>query len=238
MNCIEFEAALEYQIESRMEIDPLTMEHVGQCPQCQIAWQIHQQLDAAIVAWRPVEASAGLVDKVLAELMAAMPDLQTVRTTGDRVTSSRQIETSRTSLAFGHRSTALVASAACLMMAVVFLTQLERRELPGIVRRSHSSGRKVEVAQAPLDVSLTLSEVLSDLRSEYHEMATETKSAAMELVNGIPRQIEIPRGPDADEILVRPISSDVSRIWRPIGSRVETALGFLWQSLPTEVPSG
>jgi hypothetical protein len=35
-----------------------------------------------------------------------------------------------------------------------------------------------------------------------------------------------------------PLTDSVNSIWKPIGNRVEDALGFLWDAVPSRVPSG
>ena len=93
-------------------------------------------------------------------------------------------------------------------------------------------------ANSPIDLPLTLTEVFSDLRSEYRDLASETTSVARDLVNGLPVRVEVPVRPQPDVVVFGPTANDVGRIWRPIGSRVESALSFLWQTVPSEVPSG
>ena len=236
MNCIEFEAALELQVESRSQPDPAVMEHAAHCPQCRIALQIQQQLDKAITEWQPANVPTGLMGKVLAELNLPAPASELAQIRKDQFPNRVQTETVKVHPRFRHGFSVLVASFTCVMIAVMFLSRIEKQELASRERTSPTTDSLL--AQAPLDVSQTLSEVLLDLRTEYHELATETKSAAMEFVNGLPRQIEIPQSPAPEEFSLGSTSSDVSRIWRPIGSRVETALGFLWQSVPSDIPSG
>ena len=88
-------------------------------------------------------------------------------------------------------------------------------------------------------VSSTLSRVISDLRSEYDEMANETNSAIHEVVNVIPQRVAASVMPEAEEFEVLiPDSSEVNRVWKPIETRVETALGFLLRAVPSDAPSG
>jgi hypothetical protein len=132
----------------------------------------------------------------------------------------------------------LVATVACLLIVIVHLKDFSGNHSNQLARRSPTTIRETDVSNPQLDVSETLSEVFSDLRSEYREIASETRSAAMDLVNRLPGQMDIFIPAERDDVVVPSRTNDVSRFWAPIGSRVETALGFLWQAVPAEIPSG
>ena len=137
---------------------------------------------------------------------------------------------------------AVLVAAACLLFAVMFTSQPSHRPMPP----------SPEVATVPpqqltepdgVDVSETLTAVLSDLQSEYQEMATETSSAASDLAKVIPVGSNplshyVPEHPYPEDFKIRPTSVDAARIWRPISTKVETALGFLWNTVPSQVPAG
>ena len=222
MNCIEFEAELENQVETRCAITLAAMEHASQCPECRVAWQIHQQLEVAIAAWQPVEGSSDLSDRVLMQLQMKDPG----------AFSNASVPASN------RKFSVLVATVVCLLIVIVHLKDFSGNHSNQLAQRSPTTVRETDVSNPQLDVSETLSEVFSDLRSEYREIASETRSAAMDLVNRLPGQMDIFIPAERDDVVVPSTTNDVSRFWAPIGSRVETALGFLWQAVPAEIPSG
>ena len=247
MNCIEFEAALERGIETREPLVSSAIEHAAVCSDCRIDWDIHRQLDAVIAVWRPVEPPLNLVDSdfadsVLAELTMPIVTnglLANMVMNGHRATPVQSNSRTSASVPRGRSSGFAIASVAvCLFIAVISTTQHTRRNSLDLARADRARITVRASSQSSLDVSQTLTAVISDLRSEYREMAAETTLVARNLVNAIPHHIPVTIRSDPDEIQPRPRSSAVARIWLPIGNRVESALGFLWQAVPSEVPSG
>jgi hypothetical protein len=242
MNCIEFEAAIDRSVEQRTAVDPAALEHATACPPCRMAWERHCRLETAIAAWRPIERPTSLVDAVLAELRLSTEShvqhapVAAVDEKGDRPVRVRS----------GGR--AVMSVAAVLIVVAVFSS----RYASAPFNLAHdTSGTDAQgngdappgIDHSTLSVAQTLSTVLSDLKSEYHELASETSSAARELVNALPHRIVLPVGPNSavNDVPLTELplkSSDVARAWLPIGSRVETALGFLWQAIPNDVPAG
>ncbi len=252
MNCIEFEAALEQAVERHEPLDPATLEHTNHCAGCRVVWEQHQRLDAAIVAWRFAAPPAGLVDSILAELAKPVAsvdlddqeffvdvdvDANDEELVTDGTHSARRVSkfAPMNSVAGRSRSRglAIASAAACLLVAVISLYQFSGKNGQEVVRRSPDRITRPMVADVAMDLPGTLTAVLSDLRTEYREMASETTSVAREIVKAIPRPVSVSVMPDTDEIQLHPNSNDMARIFSPIGSRVESAFGFLWQAVPT-----
>ena len=253
MNCIEFEAAIEHAVEVRQRLPSVSLEHTASCADCQALLERHRQLDTAIVAWRASKPRPGLADAVLAELALpvrlgdrdAMEDLKnyndfsSVEAVFEPRSVSVQID-SRAKRKARPAQLAMVSVAACLFAAVVFVTRYAGRNHQNgheMTRISPVQVREFAVVDQPPDVSGTLTAVFSDLRSEYREMASETSAVAREMVNAIPHRVSVSALPDPDEIRLHSSSNEMGSIWKPIGNRVESALGFLWQAIPSEVPS-
>jgi len=251
MNCIEFEAAVEHAVETREPLAPTMLEHTSTCTDCRQFWEVQQQLDAVIVAWRSAKPPVELVGAVLVELAKPFgaDSLRRIesRLEQDDLWANEVISGSRTNAIQAPSATtrksqsghlAMASVAACVAFAVVFATQFSGQDRHELARAPQTRMIDRNDVNAPVDVSSTLTAVFSDLRSEYREMASETTSVAREMVNAIPHRVPVSALPVRDEIDLRPNPSDVVRMWQPIGSRVESALGFLWQAIPSEVPSG
>ncbi len=266
MNCIEFEAALELSVETRQPLEPAAVKHTLNCDNCRSEWEIHRQLDTVIDAWRSeigIQVVAGLTDQQLkalastvhpATLPAGLCDLVLAELTKPALThgpakpvaigyqhsSPKALRSKPKNSDLPRRSGALaIASvAACLFLAVIFATNQAGRDSRELVKVAPPTFVEQPIASVPLDVSQTLTAVFSDIRSEYREMASETTSVARDLVSVFPQHVSVPFQASHDEVELRPTSGDVVRIWRPISSQVESALGFLWQAVPSEVPAG
>ena len=220
-----------------------------------------QHQDAANSFVESVSPPRGLADSVLEECLLrdhrSQPVPQSAQMTSaiELVTQAPSVSTLRsiaTNQAFSPHSRSagfsIACVSACLLVAVLSTIRMSERNQEGLARvdsrlrtqgsialpsHTHSSD-----AQATVNVSETLNAVISDLRFEYDEMATETKIVAREFVRVIPNRLPVVSPREPEEVPDRPSTSEVVRIWQPIGSRVESALGFLWQAVPSEVPSG
>lgn len=254
MNCIEFESAVERAVETRMPLPSALLEHAARCAECQKLWEQQRQLDEAITAWRSVMPRKSLADAVLAEL--ALPVRLDNQDVLDDFAICDESEISLVDLkpqsfAMPVRSAteakqrsgllALTSVAACMIVAVVFTSQYARRDLDparNLASERPKSQSDLKVVESNVDVSSTLTAVFSDLQSEYRGMADETTAVAREMVNAIPHPIAVSVLPDSDPISLHPNPDDLGRMWKPIGAGVESAFGFLWQTVPSQVPSG
>ena len=225
MNCSELEDAIDQCVETHQSLSVSAQSHIADCAECRAVWERFQILDTAIVAWRPVKQSAGLVDAVLAELAA--PVVVTVKAT---VPSDKR-------RAVRSSTAALFSVAVCLCIAILVFVQ-KPVIVDGLARTNHSTTIETVTNDLPLSVSQTLTSVLSDLRSEYRELANETTSAARELVSSIPHSVSVSLTTDSIDTDPLPTSEDVARAWKPFGRGVEHALGFIWNAVPSEIPSG
>lgn len=249
MNCTEFEAAIERSIENREPFAAALLRHAESCVGCRAILDQQQQLDLAISAWRTAQPSALLVDAVLAELANPIweEDPEIVRLLAGRADGSIALEipvergstplkptTDRRSRTAGW---AVVSAAACLFVVASIVLNTANQSTD--FARNSAQRTTVVAAKPVVDVSGTLTAVLSDLQSEYQEMASETTSVARDVVKAIPAApVAVSVLSGSDDIGFLPDSSGVERIWQPIGSSVETAFGFLWQAVPSQSPSG
>ena len=258
MNCTEFEAAVERAIESREPIAEDLFAHTTTCSTCRNVLELHQQLDAAIDAWRLATPPSGLVNSVLLELsepswsedsaeLRILLGLDEFKTNQTKAEPAFVVRSKEPVVRRKTRTSALTMSsiAACLFVGVVLITSYsgnnaiqQRNRLEHFFQNQTGNLSKTESS----GVSSKLTELLTDLRSEYREIASETTSAAKEIVNVIPQRVAASIIAETNEITneieLLPTSSDVTRMWQPIGSRVGTALSFLLQAVPSEFPSG
>lgn len=247
MNCTEFEIAAQRAVETRNSLAQPAVEHLATCADCRQAWELQRWLNETIDVWRMVQPSMGLADAVLAELATSggsdgshswdSDDSHSAASTGAQ---GRTVSRSTSAAGRQNRSAAfaMVAVAACLVIAALFASQFGGNAGHELARTGR--GQKAEVAQsdARLDVSRTLTEVFSDLKTEYREMANETTAIAREMVIAFPQRVDISALPQSSTTELLPDSSDMVRMLEPIGSRVESAFGFLWNAIPSELPSG
>lgn len=238
----------------------LSAEHVtalvetlrGTAPAISLSEAVLKELmvpDPAERDWRPHSARVTLAQVVPAK------DSQT--------RAPRHTHAARGSRAGG---IALVAAASCLLFAIMIVRQTPSTDVrhslavaaptltsPAATVTPLRSRPEAGLEVAAPDVSETLTAVFSDFQSGYREMATETTLAARDLVNSIPVK-SVPLKPlplrsnpveetnsaslNSGEVDIILPSVDPTRIWRPISTKVETALGFLWTTVPSEVPAG
>lgn len=258
MNCVEFESAVEFAVEERQPLAEHVYEHASACAQCQTLLSLQFQLNLAIDAWQSSERpSEGFVDRVLAEVSrpawdddSDLEDIPTIRHAPRLERPAIQSpsipnakigvapETLEKAARRSHQM-ALSSVVACLLLVAVTTSFIStsQHDMFGGLLTFHRVQPLTHDELAMLDVSDTIAEVFSDLKSGYREMASETSVAAREIVEAMP-EMATPPLPATDDLDLLPDSSDMKRLWRPIGSRVSTALGFLWQTVPSEIPAG
>ena len=254
MNCIEFETAAEQAIETRTSLDALALAHAATCSSCQKSLIRDCFLNSTIGAWKQVQPPSRLLNAVLNELSlkpseqidSHIDDLSPIHDTDlIEITYRPTLPAATTVQNIPRRShssiLAMSALAACLF-AMAFLALnidiLSVQPKDRLTQASPNRRLNADRTNTSYDVSKTLAEVYSDFRSEYREIASETRTAAKEIVNAIPQNVVPPFVTDAENIDLLPDASDVGRILNPIGSRVATALDFLWQAIPSEASSG
>ncbi|WP_373650685.1 MULTISPECIES: hypothetical protein [unclassified Schlesneria] len=156
---------------------------------------------------------------------------------------------------FASRAILFASTVAAVCLVVTVLVSIGRKEQIQQVA-SQSPAVPVEftspspvIVAAPqdglvtADVSETLTAVLSDIRSEYQVLATETTLAAREFASVMPvRPISLnlrkPEPETLESVDSKSSAVDATRILSPISTRVESALGFLWNTVPSSVPAG
>jgi len=90
-----------------------------------------------------------------------------------------------------------------------------------------------------LDVSSTITEVMSDLRNSYDDMTGDVTSTPRVAATHVTSAQTVNSSQSESNDDVMPASSgNGTAVWRPISSRVKVAMGFLWLAVPGEVPSG
>ncbi len=256
MNCSKFEVVLNEQIDSRRS--PLSEEavtHRKSCPACESLWRDHCLLESAISAWRPVDVPASLSDRVLRSLTGPSAPLTDEMPTV--LLESRSLEPAVLSRRQSRRTNWVVAATlACVAMTcwmatrridplredgatVALTTPNARRSVTG---GQPSLGKRAEVSE--VGVSDSVVAVLADLKAEYQELANETTATARDFAAVMPQSVAWPRAvlPVREEIsedhgtdAVPQPGADLSR---SIGDQIGQAIGFLWDTVPSRVPSG
>ena len=253
MNCSEFEAEVQRLVESRDSTLPDAAASHGQtCAACSRLWRDHRLVDAALVAWRPVEIPATLTESVMRRLADASGVNGPAGTDGVAVRVCSASAPSQ----WG----ALVAAAACLIVSVWFglsarpinrTGDLTRNNSPsvevGVIRRNAS----VLSPQPSLDVAESVVAVFDDLRGEYRELAEVTKATARDIAVVLPPTSPVSWMEDAASAgIVRSTTigaeglgdasspGAVSQIGRSIGDQIGQAIEFLRVAVPASVPQG
>lgn len=237
MNCIEFEAAIERAVEQRTPLSSAMLEHAGGCAACQQLCDRYLVLESAITAWRQPEAPAGLVDSVMGYLN--WPDrLDEILPAAEQVSSTRRAFSGTRSRSRRSQGWAIVGMSACLLIAAIVLIRANRHGGMDLASKAKGRWNVADRINEPVDLPRTLTAVLSDLKSEYSGIAVETSNTARDLVSAIPRPATTAVLPETDEFMLSAAPGEMARMWKPIGNQVGSALGFLLQAVPSEVPSG
>ena len=233
MNCSEFENELMQLVESRcVALTDQAATHATECSACAERWREHRLIDIALAAWRPVLLPPSLADTVLAQLLAERSPV---------LMASR-------SLAANRSRWMVVAAAACLLAVLGF----GMATIPSSGNRSFALRQDRSSSQQPSDISKqssvevvsSVAAVLDDLRTEYRELAAETRATAREFAVVIPPSPVVPwmnennsdRAPENIADAVPP--GMVSVIGRSIGTQIGQAMDFLWVTVPDTVPRG
>ena len=233
MNCSEFENELEQLVESRcIALTDHAATHTTECGACGQRWRDHRLIDIALAAWRPVPLPPALAETLLAQLLAERNPLPMV---------------TRSTAAHRSRWT-VVAVAACLLAILGF----GMSTIPGSGNRTLALRQGGSPTPQPSDISRqssvevvsSVAAVLDDLRTEYRELAAETRATAREFAVVIPPSPVVPwvnehnsdRAPEniADAVP----AGAVSVIGRSIGTQIGQAMDFLWVTVPDTVPRG
>lgn len=255
MNCNDFEIAVEHAIEDRTGLDPLALQHTTYCQICRDTWERQQTLDAAIMAWKSVQPSAGLTETVLSELERPSEiDLDCLKpiTGSEEADFYKLLEipqprqplpvTKPAKRSTGGVHWVMLSLVSCLVVAILFAQQFSQKEVAqnqvDLANVDTDLGTEIADASLSRDYSETVSEVISELKSEYKGIANET-SAVVDAIADV-MSTRTPAGQTTTESDPDgfPKSGDAARVLQPIGSRVKTALGFLLLALPGERPKG
>ena len=244
MNCIEFESTLECLVEARgSQLSDEATEHRRSCAGCTGLWHDHCLLNAAVVAWSPVEVPAGLSGRVLRNVLRETPI--------ERSNRCQAAAVSRTQFRAAHW--AVVTTASCVVMVCWFAIRV------GDIDRDHRMSfapitlqheRTVLTNLVPVEVAQSVVALLADLQVEYRGISDETKATAADLVAVLPQPLtwadsKFPAklfGSASDQSFplatVGPGGADEIDVGRSIGNKIGEAIDFLWQSVPGSMPSG
>ena len=240
MNCSEFSEELQHLVESRSD-SPSTAAttHINECSTCRQQWHDHLLLAAALRAWIPIANPPSLVDGVLNQLQSTTPGISV---------SAR---------ADSRRWTAVAMVAACLIaliaVGIIHQSTPDDHNVAQNDRRKQNQ-REPEPADSGSDRTIAVASsvvaVLEDLRTEYQEIAEETRASARDFAVAIPStpvtpwtELLLPDVASADPPPVQspasaPSQGAVSVISRSIGSQIGEAMDFLWVAVPDGVPKG
>lgn len=256
MNCSKFEVVLNEQIDSRRS--PLSEEavtHRKSCPACESLWRDHCLLESAISAWRPVDVPASLSDRVLRSLTGPSAPLTDEMPTV--LLESRSLEPAVLSRRQSRRTNWVVAATlACVAMTCWMATRRIdplREDGTAVARTTPNARRSVTGGQPSLGKGAEVSEVgvsdsvvavLADLKAEYQELANETTATARDFAAVMPQSVAWPRAvlPVREEISedhgTDAVPQPGAELSRSIGDQIGQAIGFLWDTVPSRVPSG
>jgi|GEM_PF-5714293 hypothetical protein len=239
MNCIEFESAMERAIELRQPLAATTLEHTMTCAACRRNWELQRQLEIAIAAWRLTQPPAKFTEAVMADVL--QPAMAVDSVDDDLIADNDwHMVAVRSNPRYARRSARLllVSPVACLLIAFLLMTffseKPSRLQVDDMVEAAQNRSEKFVAVGSPPDVSATISEVFTDFRSEYDDVASDTRLAAIDVVKSIPPRVamSIPDEPNETETSLDHEHS--GRVWHPISNRVKVAMGFLWQIVPSD----
>ena len=95
-----------------------------------------------------------------------------------------------------------------------------------------------------VQVSESVVAVLADLKAEYQELANETTATARDFAAVMPQSVAWPvavlpvRDARPADDAANPVPQPSADLGRSIGDQIGQAIGFLWESVPSRVPSG
>lgn len=231
MNCSEFEAAVDQLVESRgRDLSGDAAVHQRTCPACGRLWQDTCLLEAAITAWRPVETPVAMTDRVMQGLFADASPAKVVMLPDS---SAGQTSAGRWVVA---------ASVACVLLAGWMAARNSddgrSARLASGVHRGVLIEQTPVVAALPAEVSQSVTALLTDLNTEYRGLAAETSATARDIAAVLPSPILWPDPVSTTPAEEEPSPSTGTVIGRSIGDQIGQAIGFLWQTVPGELPSG
>ncbi len=240
MNCSEFSEELQQLVENRGgSPSESAVAHISECRSCRQQWRDHVLLTVALRTWTPIANSPSLVDGVLDRLSTTAPN-----TPAKSGADSRRWP--------------VVATAAACLITLIAIGITRRPEDRNMARSERSQPALIEPAHPPANpntnesvgVASSMVAVLEDLRTEYREIAEETRASAREFAVTIPSpnvspwaEFVLPEVPGTQVTTVQqpvdtPPRGAVSVISRSIGSQIGEAMDFLWVAVPDGVPKG
>lgn len=240
MNCSEFSEELQQLVESRGGSPSEAAEaHVSECSSCRQQWRDHVLLTVALRAWTPIANSPSLVDGVLDRLSTTSPK-PLAKSGADS------------------RRWLVVATAAACLFALFTIGITRRQDDRNLARSERSQPDLIAPVHPPANlntnesvgVASSMVAVLEDLRTEYREIAEETRASAREFAVTIPSpnvspwaEFVLPEVPGTQITTVQqpadtPPQGAVSVISRSISSQIGEAMDFLWVAVPDGVPKG
>ena len=239
MNCSEFSEELQQLVETRGDSpSESAVAHIRECSSCRQQWRDHLLLTVALRAWTPIANSPSLVDGVLDRLRTTVPNSPA---------KSGELR----------RWPVVATVAACLITLIAIgITRLPKdRNMARIERSQPVLIAPVHPPATPntnesVGVASSMVAVLEDLRTEYREIAEETRASAREFAETIPSsnvspwtEFILPEVPGNQVTTIQqpvdtPPRGAVSVISRSIGSQIGEAMDFLWVAVPDGVPKG
>lgn len=227
MNCTGFEQELQERVEQRATgLSEAARRHAADCDACRAAWREHQLLAAALVTLQPTPAPAGFADSILNALLSE-PAAQSDRDLST-VTPQPRSDAAPTRPQTWWTFSAVAAS----VLALASLGLLMSPEPPP--RQLAQSP-----LEEPLEVASSVAAVLSDLRTDYQALASETSATARDLAQVLPVPSAAPwTGVSVvtpkDDFPAAP--AGVVEVGRSIGTQIADAVDFLWLTMPDEEP--
>ncbi len=92
INCTEFSRQLAEHVERRASIDTADLrEHAAACPQCREEWLDSLIVERAVAGWKKPVPSAGLTDRILAQVAAGAAPADDEAPVETQVTPAREV---------------------------------------------------------------------------------------------------------------------------------------------------
>lgn len=235
MNCTEFEQELIEQVEaSDARWSEAAARHLAECPQCRSSAKTMSTLDQVITAWKSTPLPSPPTDKLVAILRHEAASLsQPMIVLSERPSSTRWSAASW-----------MTTAAACtlLLLGWAFWKQ------PASPQTASSSQIVTASADEIPPVTATVADLWHGVRDSSATVARQTISSWDQMPAIAPvTNTEPPPNtdPELQPVLtqhsaIRSTSTELLSGWsnlsKPIGQQVGTALQFLGQVIPTDLP--
>jgi len=237
MNCEEFNQQLSSVIESREHSeDNMLRDHGSTCEHCQTRWDEFLLLEELVPAWNSNLPEVNLVDSVASQFN---PDgFQSIASDAYRCPAIGEVTTTRERRNFRIGAIKLTAFvAAVLLLLIPFLFRNNQAPWQPKQRIAKSNAPE-SISDSPNQEEPNLPALLSDVGHSYLGLAHEFGNSFTDVAGLVVQDEEdlplmIQQQSDSTTSSATWVK-DWGRNLKPIGSSVEKAFGFLFDTIPTD----